>query len=150
MLLNSVKIKELLPYFRVKKDEFDPDGGTWYEPKSAPNYTNRNGIYLYFKAGKVDKIKINILTDHITVVSEHTGQELYKDKLKQAVIEFKTAVIKQYFGPVEAKKVFNNYYNKKNVSIKDLMFQIKNKQYVFYNTWSPNEDLCTIIFKILT
>lgn len=48
--IDSVKIKELLPYFRVKKDEFDPDGGTWYEPKSAPNYTNRNGIYLYFKA----------------------------------------------------------------------------------------------------
>lgn len=48
--IDSAKIKELLPYFRVKKDEFDPDGGTWYEPKSAPNYTNRNGVYLYFKA----------------------------------------------------------------------------------------------------
>lgn len=46
---DSVKIKELLPYFRVKKDEFDPNGGTWYEPKSAPKYTNQNGIYLYFK-----------------------------------------------------------------------------------------------------
>lgn len=47
--IDSVKIKELLPYFRVKKDEFDPNGGTWYEPKSAPKYTNQNGIYLYFK-----------------------------------------------------------------------------------------------------
>lgn len=50
--VDSAKIKELLPYFRVKKDEFDPDGATWYEPKAAPNYVNRNGIYLYFKADK--------------------------------------------------------------------------------------------------
>ena len=46
--VDSVKIKELLPYFKVKKDEFDPNGKTWFEPKSAPQYTNRNGIYLYF------------------------------------------------------------------------------------------------------
>lgn len=46
--VDSAKIKELLTYFKVKKDEFDPNGKTWYEPKSAPQYTNRNGIYLYF------------------------------------------------------------------------------------------------------
>lgn len=46
--VDSSKIKELLPYFNIKKDEFDPNGKTWYEPKSAPKYTNRNGIYLYF------------------------------------------------------------------------------------------------------
>ena len=32
----------------MKKDEFDPNGKIWYEPKSAPQFTNRNGIYLYF------------------------------------------------------------------------------------------------------
>lgn len=46
--IDSAKINELLPFFRVKKDEFDPRGKTWYEPKGAPQYTNRNGIYLYF------------------------------------------------------------------------------------------------------
>jgi hypothetical protein len=46
--VDSAKIKELLTYFKVNKDEFDPNGKTWYEPKSAPQYTNRNGIYLYF------------------------------------------------------------------------------------------------------
>lgn len=46
--IDSVKTKDLLPYFDVKKDEFDPKGKTWYKPKSAPKYTNRNGIYLYF------------------------------------------------------------------------------------------------------
>lgn len=47
--VDSACIKDLLPFFRIKKDEFDPHGATWYEPKSAPQYTNRNGIYLYFK-----------------------------------------------------------------------------------------------------
>lgn len=46
--VDSAKIKELLPYFNEKKDEFDPKGKTWYKPKSAPKYTNQNGIYLYF------------------------------------------------------------------------------------------------------
>ena len=46
--VDSAKIKELLPFFEIKKDEFDPKGITWYKPKSAPQYTNRNGIYLYF------------------------------------------------------------------------------------------------------
>lgn len=46
--IDSAKIKELLPFFEVKKDEFDPNGKIWYTPKSAPKYTNRNGIYCYF------------------------------------------------------------------------------------------------------
>lgn len=47
--IDSVKIKELKKYFNQKKDEFDPSGRTWYEPKSAPQYVNRNGIYCYFQ-----------------------------------------------------------------------------------------------------
>jgi len=50
--IDSTKINELLPYFNVTKDEFDPDGLTWYKPKSAPKYTNRNGIYLYYSTSK--------------------------------------------------------------------------------------------------
>lgn len=46
--VDSVKIKELMPYFIVNKDEFDPNGQTWIEPKSAPKYVNRNAFYLYF------------------------------------------------------------------------------------------------------
>lgn len=60
--IDSVKIKELLPFFKVKKDEFDPNGKTWYEPKSAPQYTNRNGIYLYFAVqnGKVAALRFRV------------------------------------------------------------------------------------------
>lgn len=60
--IDSVKIKELLPFFKVKKDEFDPNGKTWFEPKSAPQYTNRNGIYLYFAAqnGKVAALRFRV------------------------------------------------------------------------------------------
>lgn len=60
--IDSVKIKELLPFFNVKKDEFDPNGKTWYKPKSAPQYTNRNGIYLYFASqnGKVAALRFRV------------------------------------------------------------------------------------------
>lgn len=48
--IDSSKIKELEPFFNTKKDEFDPDGLVWHKPKSAPKYTNRNGIYCYFQS----------------------------------------------------------------------------------------------------
>ncbi len=47
--IDSVKIKGLLKYFTKKKDEFDKNNKIWYQPQSAPHYTNRNGIYLYFE-----------------------------------------------------------------------------------------------------
>lgn len=47
--IDSTKIKELKQFFRVRKDEFSTTGKTWYEPKSAPSYTNRNGLYCYFQ-----------------------------------------------------------------------------------------------------
>lgn len=46
--VDSFTINKLSPYFDFKKDEFDPRGLTWIKPKSAPKYTNRNGIYCYF------------------------------------------------------------------------------------------------------
>ncbi len=60
--VDSAKIEELLPFFNVNKDEFDPKGKTWYEPKSAPKYTNQNGIYLYFAAqeGKVMPLRFRV------------------------------------------------------------------------------------------
>ncbi|QPH40660.1 hypothetical protein [Pedobacter endophyticus] len=48
--LDSVKIKKLKQFFRVRKDEFSPTRTTWYEPKSAPRYINRNGLYCYFQS----------------------------------------------------------------------------------------------------
>lgn len=47
--IDSAKIKELKQFFRVRKDEFSTTEKTWYEPKSAPSYTNRNGLYCYFQ-----------------------------------------------------------------------------------------------------
>lgn len=46
---NEKTVKELSKFFRTKKDEFSPDQKTWIEPKSAPNFTNRNGLYCYFE-----------------------------------------------------------------------------------------------------
>lgn len=47
--IDSIKIKELIPLFSFKKDEFDPRGLTWIVPKSAPKYTNQNSLYCYFQ-----------------------------------------------------------------------------------------------------
>lgn len=47
--IDSAAVKQLVPFFNVKKDEFDPRAPVWYVPKSAPKYVNRNGIYCYFE-----------------------------------------------------------------------------------------------------
>ena len=47
--IDSAKVKELEKFFTLKKDEFSNNNKIWYTPKSAPQYTNRNGIYCYFQ-----------------------------------------------------------------------------------------------------
>jgi hypothetical protein len=47
--VDKTKIKDLEKYFRKRKDEFSNNNKVWYEPKSAPHYTNSNGIYCYFQ-----------------------------------------------------------------------------------------------------
>lgn len=47
--VDSLKIKELDKYFNKKKDEFSNNNLVWYRPKSAPQYTNQNGLYCYFQ-----------------------------------------------------------------------------------------------------
>lgn len=39
-------IKKNQPLFIIKKDEFS--NKSWVEPKTAPRYRNRNGVYAYF------------------------------------------------------------------------------------------------------
>ena len=46
--IDSNKLKKLKLNFRTKKDEFSTDKVVFYYPKSAPSYTNRNGLYVYF------------------------------------------------------------------------------------------------------
>lgn len=60
--VDSVKIKELSPFFDFKKDEFDPKGITWISPKNRPKYVNRNGMFCYFSTaqGKVSPIRFQI------------------------------------------------------------------------------------------
>jgi hypothetical protein len=46
--IDSAKVKELSKFFRQKKDEFSNYNRIWFEPNSAPKYTNKNGLYCYF------------------------------------------------------------------------------------------------------
>lgn len=43
---NEKTIARCKPLFKETKDEFSTK--TWVEPKSAPRYRNRNGVYCYF------------------------------------------------------------------------------------------------------
>ncbi len=46
--VDSATISRLKPGFRIKKDEFDTMGTTWYRPRTAPLYVNYNALYMYF------------------------------------------------------------------------------------------------------
>lgn len=47
--IDSSAITKLTPLFRIKKDEMSANNLFWYTPRSAPEYTNQNGFYLYFQ-----------------------------------------------------------------------------------------------------
>lgn len=50
---NKKIIKDLSPFFTFKKDEFSTEGIEFITPKSAPSYTNVNGVYCYFARNKM-------------------------------------------------------------------------------------------------
>lgn len=50
--IDTIRINELRSYFQEKKDEFDPNELKWHKPKSAPKFTNANGIYCYFQSNQ--------------------------------------------------------------------------------------------------
>lgn len=58
--IDSAKIKELNKFFTSKTDEFDPNALVWHKPKSAPKYTNQNGIYCYFQSNNGMPINLRL------------------------------------------------------------------------------------------
>jgi len=48
IFFDTVGFKELISHFNINEDKFDPQGWTWYIPKSAPNSSSEDAIYLYF------------------------------------------------------------------------------------------------------
>jgi len=57
--IDSASVKKLEKYFRKEKDEFSSPVRTWYEPKTAPNYTNKNALFCYFMVedGKASNLR---------------------------------------------------------------------------------------------
>ncbi|HWB24684.1 MAG TPA: hypothetical protein VG738_04350 [Chitinophagaceae bacterium] len=60
--VDSAKIKDLLKYFSVKKDEFSTTNTVWYGVKTIPDYVNVNTIYCYFGTdnGVADNLRFRI------------------------------------------------------------------------------------------
>lgn len=52
--IDSIKIKELKPFFREKKDEFE--GHSWVQYKTIPQYRDQNGFYCYFEKSQDNKV----------------------------------------------------------------------------------------------
>ena len=77
--VDSSKIKELLPFFVVKKDDFDPNGKVWYTPKSAPKYVNQNGIYLYFAVQKGNPLTLRFRIQY------HSDEWLFFKKVQFSI-----------------------------------------------------------------
>lgn len=47
--VDSTTFKRLLPYFKIKKDEFDVNGILSYLPKDSPERPKANALYCYFE-----------------------------------------------------------------------------------------------------
>lgn len=47
--IDSTTFKRLLPLFKIKKDEFDPNGILSYLPKDSPERPKSNALYCYFE-----------------------------------------------------------------------------------------------------
>jgi len=90
---DPVKSKSLSNYFVFKKDEFDPDGVTWCTPKSAPKFTNRNGLYCYFqiKDDQPSNLRFRmqyvnddwLFIDRIQFLIDGTAYEFKPEKVEQ-------------------------------------------------------------------
>lgn len=60
--VDSAKVKDLEKYFRKNEDEFSNNNKIWYKPRSAPEYTNSNGIFCYFQTenGIADNLRFRL------------------------------------------------------------------------------------------
>lgn len=56
--IDSVAIKQLLPSFKVRRDEYDPNSILYYREKSVPVLCRGNGAYCYFE--QVNDIAVNL------------------------------------------------------------------------------------------
>lgn len=48
IFFDTAGFRELVSHFNINEDKFDPQGWTWYVPKSAPKSSSEDAIYLYF------------------------------------------------------------------------------------------------------
>lgn len=77
--IDSTKVKELSNFFNIKSDEFSENNVVWYTPKSAPKYTNRNGIYCYIRTS-------NGLADALRLVIQYYADDwLFFDQIKFSI-----------------------------------------------------------------
>jgi hypothetical protein len=60
--IDSITFKKLLPFFKIKKDEFDPVGILSYIPKDSPEKPKGNAFYCYFEQinDSVDNLRVRM------------------------------------------------------------------------------------------
>ena len=62
---DSVKIKELEPFFKYEEDEFDVQKKKWVKPKGVPKYVNQNTIYFYFASNEKQVSKLRLRFQYV-------------------------------------------------------------------------------------
>ena len=91
--IDSIKIKELSPYFNFEKDEFDVRRTQFIKPKSAPKFINKNAVYFYF--GEINGVVGNLRLKIQYYAKNWLFIEKYIFNIDGFPIEFIPSVVKR-------------------------------------------------------
>ncbi|MHA3788245.1 hypothetical protein ACX0HA_08560 [Flavobacterium hauense] len=66
ILIDSAAFKRLSPFFKIKKDEFDPNGTLTYVPADSPEKPKGDAIYCYFERinDSVSNLRVRMQIEH--------------------------------------------------------------------------------------
>lgn len=114
--IDSLSLKKLMPFFKVKTDEFDPNKISSYKPKEAPDLPKGNAIYCYFekKDDTVSNLRVRMQVENVEWLFFKRCQFL----IDGVVYEYSPTVVEFNSGsPGWVCEWFDNSVNHANVAI---------------------------------
>lgn len=150
-VIDSAAIKRLSPFFKVKRDEFDPSGTLTYVPADSPEKPKGDAIYCYFEQvnDSVSNLRIRMQVENKEwlfykkcqflvdgKVYEYSPQNielnvgnpgLICEWFDEAVNENNIEIIKALSKARQAKvKIIGRHYNKVVIFSKEQFLSINN------------------------
>jgi len=119
---DTVKSKQLDPFFRKKTDEYSKLKKVWYEPNTAPSFINQNGIYCHFEV-------INGVACNLQFSIQYYAEEWLFFESVQFVIDGKAS----YYTPINKETdsgdgghIWEWFDDKLTDADKDLIYALAN------------------------